>query len=132
MYVELLEYACSFIICVLLRIMFTKTLVAVSFIESAAKVLFATFKLQEDSTFRAFESNSKEPLLQAPNLIASFRYSKNNFFCSVILLSAIYTGLKLKTISFLFRAVYYDADVYLMDDPLSAVDSIVGRRIFDE
>ena len=35
-------------------------------------------------------------------------------------------------ILFLFRAVYYDADIYLMDDPLSAVDSIVGRHIFDE
>ena len=30
------------------------------------------------------------------------------------------------------RAVYHDADVYLMDDPLSAVDSIVGRHLFDE
>ena len=84
---------------------------------------------------RRFEPSNKIrslPLLQASNLIASFRYSKYNFFCSVILLSVIYAGLKLKTISFLVRAVYYDADVYLMDDPLSAVDSIVGRRIFDE
>ncbi|XP_028401399.1 multidrug resistance-associated protein 4-like [Dendronephthya gigantea] len=32
----------------------------------------------------------------------------------------------------LARALYYDADVYLMDDPLSAVDSIVGKHIFDE
>ncbi|XP_046853156.1 ATP-binding cassette sub-family C member 4-like isoform X2 [Xenia sp. Carnegie-2017] len=32
----------------------------------------------------------------------------------------------------LARAVYSDADVYLMDDPFSAVDSIVGRHIFDE
>ncbi|CAB3995223.1 Multidrug resistance-associated 4, partial [Paramuricea clavata] len=32
----------------------------------------------------------------------------------------------------LARAVYYDADIYLMDDPLSAVDSIVGRHIFDQ
>uniref|UniRef100_A0A915J0R0 ABC transporter domain-containing protein n=1 Tax=Romanomermis culicivorax TaxID=13658 RepID=A0A915J0R0_ROMCU len=32
----------------------------------------------------------------------------------------------------LARAVYYDADVYLLDDPLSAVDAAVGRWIFDK
>ncbi|CAJ0932315.1 unnamed protein product, partial [Mesorhabditis belari] len=31
----------------------------------------------------------------------------------------------------LARAVYQDCDVYLLDDPLSAVDSHVGRHIFD-
>ncbi|QUC18541.1 uncharacterized protein UV8b_02782 [Ustilaginoidea virens] len=29
------------------------------------------------------------------------------------------------------RAIYFDADIVLMDDPLSAVDAHVGRRIFD-
>ncbi|XP_034938713.1 multidrug resistance-associated protein 4-like [Chelonus insularis] len=32
----------------------------------------------------------------------------------------------------LARAVYRDADIYLLDDPLSAVDTHVGRRIFDD
>ena len=32
----------------------------------------------------------------------------------------------------LARAVYQDADVYLLDDPLSAVDSHVGKHIFDK
>ena len=32
----------------------------------------------------------------------------------------------------LARAVYQEADVYLMDDPLSAVDSHVGKHIFDQ
>lgn len=32
----------------------------------------------------------------------------------------------------LARAVYADADVYLLDDPLSAVDSHVGKHIFDQ
>ena len=31
----------------------------------------------------------------------------------------------------LARAVYSDADIYLLDDPLSAVDIKVGRRLFD-
>ena len=32
----------------------------------------------------------------------------------------------------LARAVYADADVYLLDDPLSAVDTHVGMEIFDK
>ncbi|XP_048239475.1 multidrug resistance-associated protein 1-like [Haliotis rufescens] len=32
----------------------------------------------------------------------------------------------------LARAVYNDADIYLLDDPLSAVDSHVGKHIFDK
>ena len=32
----------------------------------------------------------------------------------------------------LARAVYSDMDVYYLDDPLSAVDSHVGKHIFDK
>lgn len=32
----------------------------------------------------------------------------------------------------LARALYVDADIYLMDDPLSAVDTHVGRHLFDK
>ena len=31
-----------------------------------------------------------------------------------------------------YRAVYRDADIYLLDDPLSAVDSKVGNHIFEQ
>lgn len=30
------------------------------------------------------------------------------------------------------RAVYLNADIYLLDDPLSAVDTHVGRELFDK
>lgn len=32
----------------------------------------------------------------------------------------------------LARAVYSDADIFLLDDPLSAVDSHVGKHIFEQ
>lgn len=32
----------------------------------------------------------------------------------------------------LARAVYADSDIYLLDDPLSAVDAAVGRFLFDK
>lgn len=32
----------------------------------------------------------------------------------------------------LARAVYFNAAIYFLDDPLSAVDSHVGKHIFDE
>lgn len=32
----------------------------------------------------------------------------------------------------LARAVYHEADIYLLDDPLSAVDATVGKHLFDE
>lgn len=31
-----------------------------------------------------------------------------------------------------FRAVYEDADVFLLDDPLSAVDAEVGKHLFEQ
>ena len=31
-----------------------------------------------------------------------------------------------------YRAVYRNADIYLLDDPLSAVDAAVSRHIFDQ
>ena len=43
--------------------------------------------------------------------------------------------MNLTTFFFIFslaRAVYNNADVYLLDDPLSAVDSNVGKHIFEK
>ena len=32
----------------------------------------------------------------------------------------------------LARAVYHEADIYLLDDPLSAVDGSVGKQLLEE
>ncbi|XP_071455792.1 probable multidrug resistance-associated protein lethal(2)03659 [Hetaerina americana] len=32
----------------------------------------------------------------------------------------------------LARAIYHEADVYLLDDPLSAVDTVVGKQLFED
>ena len=32
----------------------------------------------------------------------------------------------------LARTIYHDADIYILDDPLSAVDTAVARQLFDE
>ena len=40
--------------------------------------------------------------------------------------------LKLNIFSFSARAVYDKADLYLFDDPLSAVDAHVGKHLFEK
>ena len=41
------------------------------------------------------------------------------------------SGGQKQTVS-LARAVYQDSNIYLLDDPLSAIDSHVGKHIFDK
>ena len=58
------------------------------------------------------------------------------FFANLILVCAFkwFQGINIsggqkQRVSFA-RAVYSDADIYLLDDPLSAVDSHVGKHLF--
>lgn len=47
-------------------------------------------------------------------------------------ISGFHKDMRCWTIVCCFRAVYQDADIYLLDDPLSAVDAEVGRHLFEE
>lgn len=49
------------------------------------------------------------------------------FFKRIILLNLIFNQRV-----FRYRAVYKEADIYLLDDPLSAVDTHVGVHLFDD
>ena len=51
--------------------------------------------------------------------------------CLKMITSAVLSGGQRARVS-LARAVYVDADLYLLDDPLSAVDFKVGRHIFEK
>ena len=43
----------------------------------------------------------------------------------------LYVLLSFVCVGFL-RAVYQEADIYLLDDPLSAVDAEVGKHLFEQ
>ena len=49
----------------------------------------------------------------------------------MILYTSVYVGGQKARVA-LARAVYRNADIALLDDPLSAVDAYVGRELFNE
>lgn len=77
------------------------------------------------------EIGEKGKVTQLPKL-----YNVTNQQTNVSYLPLAFTGINLsggqKQRVSIARAVYFDADNYFLDDPLSAVDSHVGKHLFDE
>ena len=61
-----------------------------------------------------------------------FLFEKYSFLSNYLPKVIFFHNATLFNLNFFYRAVYNDADVYLLDDPLSAVDSHVGKHIFEE
>ena len=67
----------------------------------------------------------------------SYSFSAHTIKCVCHSIRSMFRVLGVYNFGFLIffslaRAVYSNADVYLLDDPLSAVDSNVGKHIFEK
>ena len=70
-------------------------------------------------------------VLALPKTACSAQTHKSISFIWIVW-STLYVYLWFPYFFSLARAVYSNADVYLLDDPLSAVDSNVGKHIFEK
>ncbi|XP_059179062.1 multidrug resistance-associated protein 1-like [Physella acuta] len=86
--------------------------------------------IRENITFgRVFESKSYNNILKACALMDEIDALKSRDMTDIREKGVNLSGGQKQRIS-LARAVYSQADIYLFDDPLGAVDSLVGQHIF--
>lgn len=77
-----------------------------------------------------YEAERYNRVIEACALLDDFRLFSNGDCTLVGERGTSLSGGQKARIS-LARALYIDADIYLLDDPLSAVDTLVGRHLFD-
>ncbi|XP_060527505.1 multidrug resistance-associated protein 1-like [Cylas formicarius] len=105
------------------------TLGSVAYVPQQAWIQNAT--VQDNITFgEEFDKIRYQKVIEACALKPDFEMLANGDQTEIGEKGINLSGGQKQRIS-LARAVYYDADVYLLDDPLSAVDSHVGKHIFD-
>ena len=80
---------------------------------------------------RHFDESRYHRVLEACDLYKDIKGFPNEDLCIVGQRGVGLSGGQRARVS-LARAVYSDADVFLLDDPLSAVDARVGQHIFDK
>lgn len=86
---------------------------------------------QENITFgKLFDKEFYDKVVEACALLPDFKMLSGGDLTEIGEKGINLSGGQKQRIS-LARAVYSQADIYLLDDPLSAVDSHVGKNIFD-
>ena len=88
--------------------------------------------VQENILFgRSFDQNRYETVLEACDLQKDISGFANGDLTLIGQRGVTMSGGQRARIS-LARAVYHEADIYLLDDPLSAVDATVAKNIFEK
>ena len=88
--------------------------------------------LQENILFgKEFDQRKYEMVIEACDLKIDFERFPKGDLTEIGQRGVILSGGQRVRVS-LARAIYSDADIYLLDDPLSAVDSKVGKHLFEK
>jgi len=102
---------------------------SISYVPQEAWILNTTFK--NNILFNKVENEEKyQRVLDACALVPDLKTLENGDQSEIGEKGINLSGGQKQRVS-LARAVYADTDIYLMDDPLNAVDVHVGRHIFD-
>ena len=80
---------------------------------------------------RDFDEQKYNTIIRVCDLIADLECFPKGDLTEIGQRGVILSGGQRARVS-LARAIYSEADIYLMDDPLSAVDAKVGKHLFDK